>query len=194
MTYAEFIEISLKSEVEGLFDDNPYGVSEAGFTKWLNEQRLFKRFHPSYTALHEVILTERKWQHFTLKYETKLKNAFFVENYPEGYFEGIDKDGVVVCLLPEPSDRGRGDYRLSYYDRRGPISHSVHRTRNAALENIAGRFEYAPGALDKLVGTKDWNIGIQNLRWLADSLTPFQGYQRDKHIPEIANLYQGIFT
>ncbi|GLQ71075.1 hypothetical protein [Vibrio penaeicida] len=193
LNYTQYLETQLRSEDMGLFNDNPYGLSNESFTQWLNQQRMYKRFHNSFTHVEDASLPERKWGFFVTTFKRIQKKSFLSSQFPNGFFEAVNDQGQVACLLPEPDKNREEKFRISLYDERGPRYHEVFHTRTEALHSIAGKYHYEPGALDALVGTEDWDRGLCTLGWISDGLTPLEGYQRDKSNPEVNRLFFSVF-
>lgn len=159
---------------------NLYGCNEVEFCKWLYEQRLFKRFYPdSNPELELTSLPAKKWLFFKKHYTLQVRNHHIWSTYPNGFFEAINEDNKVACLLPEPS--GKYPYRVSLYDESGPIYHECFNSRDEALTFMAkGDYNHKENALDSLVGTPKWNRGIYLLKWKGEGIMPMLGYDRDK--------------
>lgn len=167
-----------------------FGCIETEFEKWLKSQRLFIKRFADYldTQLDQICLPERKWGFFQLHYERSKRTEYLTSVYPDGFFETVNDSGTVACFLPDTY--GDKPYRVSLYRSNGPTYHDVFSSRTEALTYLAhGGYKPQQGALDALVGTHEWNRGLQVARWLQEGIHPFEGLKRDKHIPEIACLF-----
>ncbi len=193
LTYPGYLETLLRTPDMGLFNDNPYGMTNESFTKWINQKRMFQRFNKSYTHIESAVLPERKWSFLAMHFEIHMKSLYFIKQFPDGFFEAINDAGQVACFLPEPDTNRPQKFRISLYDERGPIYHDVFDTREDALSFIAGKYHYKPGALDRLVGTEEWDRGVLTLGWISDGLTPLEGYRRDFDNPDVQKLFKPIF-
>ena len=192
-------ECSLICEDEDLFyyASQHYGCSENAFEKWLNKERIFiKRYAiKAYVDLYTIRLTEDTWRFYTERYERESKTQHLVAQYPEGYFEAVGKDGIVACFLPDTY--GEKPYRLAFYRDVGPTYHETYRSREEALDHLAKRgFVAQAGALERLStqNSDKWNQGLWITKWISEHLTPYQGLQRDSHIPEVQQLFATALT
>ncbi|MGR5328540.1 hypothetical protein [Photobacterium damselae] len=93
-----------------------------------------------------------------------------------------DKDRIdLAVILPEPDidQRNKGNmFRISHYGRNGAVSHQVYKSFREAMYEclLSGYNVYAPGTLDSLVGTREWERGLVVTKacmagiWLVDYL------------------------
>jgi hypothetical protein len=188
-------EASLYGLTKDLFfesEASKFGCYEDDFLKWLREQRLFiKRFSEYLNSkLDEICLPERKWGFFQFHYERSKRTEYLINTFPSGFFEAVGKNGEVACFLPDTYGYADKPFRISLYRSDGPTYHDVFKTRLDALTFLANRgYKPLEGALDRLVGTDAWDRGLQVTKWIAEGLHPVDGLKRDKHIPEIAELF-----
>lgn len=182
---------TLTHEHEDFFlDVEQYGCHETTFERWLKRQRMFiKRYGENCTIkLCDLELPERTWQFFTRHFERVTRTQYLVDKYPDGFFEAITEDGQVAAFLPDTY--GKKPYRLSFYGENGARYHETYDSRSEALTVLAHRkYSAKEGVLDALVGTDSWNRGVYICNWIAEGILPHDGLKRDKHIPEVAQLF-----
>lgn len=193
MNISELKRSNLLAQHQDLFEyeSDEYKLSETEFEKWANEQSIFKKHHKHWTKLHNMDLPERTWGFLIKHYSLRKKNAYLIKQYPAtGYFEAVDSNGKVACLLPDTyNDK---PFRVSFYKHNGPISHESFETRKEALQClVSGKFKHREGALDNLINSnkQSWNRGLFILKWISLQLTVSEGFKADKHNDEVRLLF-----
>lgn len=165
-----------------------YGCTEYRFAQWLEEDSFLKNRFSSPIILSQLAFSEKRWRRLEQLFVQFCRNMVLIKKYPQGYFEAINDNGYVACLLPDTY--GTAAYRISLYTENGPISHHEFNTRDDALDYLV-RQNYSPkeGALDSMVGTDKWNCGLWICKWIFDQLAPWEGLERDGHLPEVKRLF-----
>ena len=154
------------------------GVTEADFFLWFKEQIQVRVQLRNGVTLENVLFKEKKWHFFYDNFERNLLEKQAIELFPkDGFFEAINKDGRVAAFLPEPSSKGL--FRVSYYDKNGPVRHQIYNDRVVACACMAkdGYLEQKEGSLELLISNNEdsWNRGLWVCRFSQEYNSVIKG-------------------
>lgn len=157
--------------------DRQMGLSEQGFLIWLKGKKAtMERLLAK--ANNVFAMKPKEWEFYLYHYERAVIEDYIVsKQYPDKvFFEASDSKGNVCCFLPDTY--GDKPYRLSFYDKNGPRNHREFSTRKKAYIEMARKgYQLDHGALDRIVGTRSWNRGLQLLKWASQGIHPTSGLE-----------------